>query len=149
MHELNFPHSPLKCSVVNKSKTCVMAGWLEARAQHAKFGAASIRGPLSVVIDMLKSFGWTPLNYNVWHTHVPDISLIINAKELSTKTLINALIDRCNILDAERTQLQYCEQGMQGGVDWDTTLQWHNSSCISYPQKCALETISTAAFTRI
>ena len=59
--------------------------WMEAKAQHAKFGAASIRGPLSVVIDMLKSFGWTPLSYNEWHTHVPDTSLIINSKETPPK----------------------------------------------------------------
>ena len=95
---------------------------------------------------MLKSFGWTPLSYNVWHTHVLDTSCIINSKEQSTKTVINALIDR--LLDAERAQMHYCGQGMQGGVDWNTTSQWHNSSLISYPQMCALETILTASFWR-
>ena len=140
------PTSGISPFVFDQQEKDLRDAWLEAGAQHDKFGSSSIRGPLSVVIDMLNSFGWTPLNYNVWHTHVPDISFIINAKEQSTKTVINALIDRCNILDAERAQLHYCGQGMQGGVDWDTTLQWHNSSRISYPRKCALETIFTAAF---
>ena len=44
------------------------------------------------------------------------------------------------IQDAERAQMHYCGQGMQGGVDWDTSLQCHNSSH-TYPQKCALETV--------
>ena len=130
----------------NKQERDLRDAWMIAKAQHDKLGTASIRGPLSVVIDMLKSLGWTPLSYNVWHTHEHNMSFIINSKEQSTKTVINALIDRCNSLDAERAQLHYCGEGMQGGIDWDTTLHWHNSSKISYPQKCALETILAAAF---
>ena len=71
------------------------------------------RGPLSVVIDMLKSFGWTPSSYNVRHTHEPDTSFIINSKEQSNKTVINALIDGCDMLDAERAQLHYCGEGLE------------------------------------
>ena len=62
----------------NNQKKDLRAGWLEARAKLEKYGAASIRGPIGVVIDMLQVFGWTPLNYSVWHTHDPNNSYIIN-----------------------------------------------------------------------
>ena len=132
--------------LIDKQEEDLRIGWHEAHARYVKDGNASIRGPMGVVIDWLSQLGWKPMNYNLWHTHVEHEYFIYNKSQNSGKTIINALVDRSNEIDAERAQCHYCGEGMEGGIDWDNSTQWYRSKDISYPQRCAFETIATAAF---
>ena len=70
---------------------------------------------------------------------------MLNEPEKSAKGIINALIDRSNEIDVNGAELHYCGEGMQGGIDWEMSLQWHRTKGISYSQKCAFETVAAAA----
>ena len=132
--------------LASKHEEYLRNGWQEAAIRHGQNGSASIRGPLGVVIDWLKHLGWKPLNYNLWHTHVEHEYFIYNKSQNSGKTIINALIDRSNSLDAVRAHCHYCGEGMESGIDWSLSTQWYRSKHISYQQKCGFETIAAAAF---
>ena len=71
---------------------------------------------------------------------------IFNDLNSSPKTVINTFLDRVNSVDANRAELHYCGEGMSGGIDWHNSTTWYRSKYITFPQKCALETIMCAAF---
>ena len=89
----------------------------------ADFSDSQVCGIMSNVISTLFSLDWTPSHVDFWVSPSGDVFRLTSPSDNPTP-LINELVDSYNTLQFPRAALHFEGGGLQGGVDWCSTLQF-------------------------
>ena len=96
-----------------------------------------IKGIMTNVMCLLFSLGWDPKMFNLWEDMNSDIWKIDYTTE-TPKMIIKMLIDTKLDNDHSRACQHYAANGIQNGIDWESTMCLLRSKKVSYQQKCCL-----------
>ena len=114
------------------------------RAKHdlseAGYPVRMVRGLMSNVMYLVHGAGWTPVSVSKWLD--PDNQLFMLNHNVSPD-IVSSLLTKAYLSSALVVAAKgYNGKGMEGGVDFDSTLNFiRRSRSVDYPDKCTLEAI--------